>query len=334
MTRHGHDPGALRGVGVVTIGRNEGERLAHSLAAVVGSAGQVVYVDSGSTDGSIGRADAMGVVVVELDARMPFSAARARNAGFRRWRQLNPQGRYVQFVDGDCEIAAGWLETGAAFLDANPGVAVVYGRLRERHPERSVYNLLRDMDYDVPTGETRGCGGNALMRADAFEAAGGFRDDLICGEEPELCIRLRAAGWRVWHLDEPMAKHDAAMTQFGQWWKRAVRAGYGVALGADLHGAPPEYHSMREWYRGWLWGLGVPVAVIVLAPWSGFGSLLVLLVYPLQVVRVALRGNRRPRANWWRALFLVMSLFPGMLGQLQYLAHRCLRRPARLIEYK
>lgn len=321
-------------VGVVAIGRNEGERLAACLVSVAGSAGQVVYVDSGSTDGSIGRADAMGVVVVELDPRMPFSAARARNSGFRRWRQLAPQGRYLQFVDGDCEVAAGWLERAAAFLDAHPDVAVVYGRLRERHPGNSVYNLLRDMEYDVPVGAARGCGGNAMMRAEAFEAAGGYRDDLICGEEPELCIRLRAAGWRVWHLDAPMAMHDAAMTRFSQWWRRAVRAGYGVALGADLHGGPPEYHSMREWYRTWVWGLGIPAAAAALAPWSPPAALVLLAAYPLQVLRIAMLGDRRPRANWWRALFLVLSLFPGALGQLKYLAHRLLRRQSRLIEYK
>ncbi|HEY7739817.1 MAG TPA: glycosyltransferase family A protein [Steroidobacteraceae bacterium] len=321
-------------VGVVAIGRNEGERLAACLAAVAGSAGQVVYVDSGSTDGSIGRADAMGVVVVELDRRMPYSAARARNAGFRRWRQLAPHGRYLQFADGDCEMAAGWLERAAAFLDAHPDVAVVYGRLRERHPDRSVYNLLRDMEHDVPVGLARGCGGNAMMRADAFEAVGGYRDDLICGEEPELCIRLRAAGWRVWHLDAPMAMHDAAMTRFSQWWRRAVRAGYGVALGADLHGGPPEYHSMREWYRTWVWGLGIPGAAAALALWSLPAALVLLAAYPLQVFRIAMLGQRRARANWWRALFLVLSLFPGVLGQLKYLVHRLLRRQSRLIEYK
>lgn len=322
------------GIGVVVIGRNEGERLAACLASVLASAGQVVYVDSGSTDGSIGRADAMGVVVVELDPRMPFSAARARNAGFRRWRELEPNGRYVMFVDGDCEVAPGWMAEATAFLDAHPQVAVVHGRLRERHPERSLYNLLRDMDYDHPAGEARGSGGNALMRADAFEAAGGFRDDLICGEEPELCIRLRAARWRVWHLAVPMATHDAAMTRFRQWWRRAVRAGYGVALGVDLHGAPPERHSVREWYRTWLWGFGIPLAAAAIAPWSGRTTALLLLLYPLQVVRVALAGRRDARANWWRALFLVLSLFPGALGQLEYLAHRLLRRQSRLIEYK
>jgi glycosyltransferase involved in cell wall biosynthesis len=325
---------AATGVGVVAIGRNEGGRLADCLASVLGAAGQVVYVDSGSTDGSIGRADALGVVVVELDPRMPFSAARARNSGFRRWREIDPQGRYVQFVDGDCQVAPGWLEQAAAFLDAHPEVAVVHGVLRERHPEHSLYNLLRDMDYDAPAGEARGCGGNALMRADAFAAAGGFRDDLICGEEPELCVRLRAAGWKIWHLPVPMATHDAAMTRFGQWWKRAVRAGYGVGLGVELHGRPPERHSLREWYRTWTWGVAIPLGAAALAPWSLTGSALLLALYPLQIARVALRGRRGARANWWRALFLVLSLFPSALGQLEYLAHRMLRRQSRLIEYK
>ena len=48
----------------------------------VGSA-TIVYVDSGSTDGSIACAQSLGVESCpELDLSIPFTAARARNAGF------------------------------------------------------------------------------------------------------------------------------------------------------------------------------------------------------------------------------------------------------------
>ncbi|MFP3526346.1 hypothetical protein SB912_28065, partial [Pantoea sp. SIMBA_072] len=90
------------------------------------------------------------------------------------------------------------LATAQAFLDHHPEVAVVCGRRRERFPERSVYNLLCDLEWDTPIGEAKACGGDALMRADAFAGAGGFRADLIAGEEPELCVRLRGNGWKVW----------------------------------------------------------------------------------------------------------------------------------------
>ena len=43
-------------IGAVIIGRNEGARLERSLQALAGQVAQIVYVDSGSTDGSVAAA--------------------------------------------------------------------------------------------------------------------------------------------------------------------------------------------------------------------------------------------------------------------------------------
>ncbi|MGH7864642.1 MAG: glycosyltransferase family 2 protein [Candidatus Binataceae bacterium] len=321
-------------VGVVVIGRNEGERLVKCLESVATQAALVVYVDSGSTDGSVPMARSVCSEVVELDMRIPFTAARARNEGFEHMRQLAPDLPYVQFVDGDCEIDAGWFEAAIEFLDAHPDVAAVCGRRRERYPERSIYNLLCDIEWNTPVGEARACGGDALMRVDAFEKASGYCAGLIAGEEPELCVRLRAAGWRIWRLDKEMTLHDAAMTRFAQWWKRTLRGGYAFAQGADLHGASPERLGVRESCSAWFWGLGLPLLAFVCTALVGSFGLVAFAIYPLQVVRLALRGDRSMRENWWRAVFLVMGKFPEMLGQLKYLTHRCLGGKSRLIEYK
>ncbi len=320
--------------GVVVIGRNEGERLRQCFASLGAAALRVVYVDSGSTDASVAMARALGIEVVPLDLRLPFTAARARNAGFARLRELAPELACVQFVDGDCELADGWLAHAAAFLGAEARAAVVCGRLREKHPERSIYNLMCDIEWDAPAGETRACGGIAMMRAAAFEGVQGFRADMIAGEESELCLRLRAAGWRIWRLGAEMARHDAAMLRFGQWWTRSLRTGYSYALGAHLHGAPPERHRVRERRSALVWGLLLPAAACVLAlAWSPW-ALLLLLAYPLQVARLAQSGGRSRRENWWRAAFLVLGKFPEMLGQARFLTARLRGGPARLIEHK
>jgi len=137
----------MTSLAVVVIGRNEGERLRRCLMSVCAPGTPVVYVDSGSTDGSIALARAMQADAVELDMRAPFTAARARNAGWRRVRELAAATRFVQFIDGDCEMWPGWLAAARGHLDANPRVAVVAGRLRERHPERSIYNRLADIEW-------------------------------------------------------------------------------------------------------------------------------------------------------------------------------------------
>lgn len=324
----------VTGIGVVVIGRNEGQRLERCLASVFGAADAVVYVDSGSTDGSVQLARDRGVQVLALDMTRPFTAARARNEGFACLQRALPDVRYVQFVDGDCEVVGGWLDTAQAFLAAHPEVAVVCGRRRERFPQRSVYNLLCDLEWDTPVGEAKACGGDALMRADAFAAVSGFRPGLIAGEEPELCVRLRGAGWKVWRLAAEMTLHDAAITHFSQWWQRSLRAGYAFAEGAALHGAAPEHHWQRESRRAWTWGLGIPLVIVLASTLLGGWALLLLLIYPLQAVRLARRGARSPRENWLQAVFLVLGKFPEMLGQVKFLLNRFGAGKTALIEYK
>jgi GT2 family glycosyltransferase len=321
-------------VGVVIIGRNEGERLRRCLTSAVRDARHLLYVDSGSADGSATLARSLGVDALELDPRRPFSAARARNEGAARLTQLAPELRYLQFVDGDCELCAGWLADATQFLETHADVAVVSGRLREKHPDASVYNMLSEFEWDLPTGEVRNCGGIAMIRSRAFEEAQGFRVDLIAGEEPELCLRLLRRGWRVWRLARDMAWHDSAMSRFSQWWKRELRAGHAFAEGVALHGGHPERHYAREYRSVLLWGLGVPLATLLLVACCGPWALLALTVYPLQIVRIGLRGARGRRENWLRALFLVIGKFAALLGVLRFHLHRALGRQPRLIDYK
>ena len=327
---------AFKELGVVVIGRNEGERLVRCLESVRNQAACVVYVDSGSTDGSAERGRKLANAVVELDMRRPFTAARARNEGFERLLQVHAGLGYVFFVDGDCEVIDGWLGTATRFLTEHPEYAIVWGLRRERFPEKSIYNLLCDIEWqDYPLGETRACGGDAVARVDAIRSVKGYRADLICGEEPEMCVRLRQAGWRIYHLESPMTLHDAAIYRFSQWWKRMMRAGYGFAQGAALHGAPPERHAVLETRRSWIWGLGIPLAGLVLAPFVGWWSAIILFAYPIQVFRLGTRGNRASaRENWTRGAALVLGKFPEMLGQIKFHLDRIRRAQSRLIEYK
>jgi glycosyltransferase involved in cell wall biosynthesis len=159
--------------GAVIIGRNEGARLVACLASFPAQVRPLVYVDSGSTDGSVAAARAAGAEVVALDMGVPFTAARARNAGFARLEALGAP-EFVQFVDGDCVLQPGWLPAAEAFLLARPEVGVVCGRRREIRPEASIWNRLCDAEWDTPVGPAKACGGDALMRVAAVRAVGGM----------------------------------------------------------------------------------------------------------------------------------------------------------------
>ena len=324
----------LSKVGIIAIGRNEGGHLDKCLRSVIGRTKTVVYVDSGSNDDSVSKARRAGSDVVELDTRIPFTAARARNEGFAHARQLEPYLLYIQFVDGDCEVVAGWIEKAAAFLDAHRDVAVVYGRRRERNPTRSIYNMLCDIEWNTPIGEAKGCGGDALMRVDALEQVGAFRANLIAAEDTELCLRLRAAGWRIWRLDAEMTVHDAAMTRLSQWWRRTVRAGYAFAQGAYLHGASPERFFVWESHRAWLWGIWLPVSCLVAGlafePWGW----VTWLIYPLQMLRLTVRNTGPLRQRTLVAVFQVLARFPEGFGQMKFLRDRLFGCQTAIIEYK
>jgi len=315
-------------VGAVIIGRNEGPRLIVGLKAAASQVDYIVYVDSGSTDGSTQLAREVGADVVALDMSQPFTAARARNTGMAHLQVALADVVFVQFIDGDCELQPGWVERAKSFLNTHSNVAVVCGRRRERFPEASVYNRLIDQEWDTQVGDTLSCGGDALMRVAAFHEVGGYNGDLIAGEEPELCVRLRAAGWKVWRLDSEMTLHDAALNKFSQWWTRNKRAGHAFAEGMAMHGDAPDYHGVRETRSALAWGAALPMVAIlgILAtPWS----LVLLSALPLQVIRLGLRDK-----DWLRALFLTMGKLPEAQGILGYFWNRLRRVRTGLIEYK
>jgi GT2 family glycosyltransferase len=312
----------------VVIGRNEGQRLVRCLASLAGQVDRIVYVDSGSTDGSVTAAEAAGAHAVHLDISVPFTAARARNAGLEALRVSGGVPEFVQFVDGDCEVDRDWPGVGMAFLRKSPSAAVVSGRTRERHPDATIWNYLMDCEWASPAGRVSACTGNAMFRVQAFDQVNGFDPRLIAGEEPELCLRLRRLGWEVWKLDAPMAVHDAAMTRFSQWWRRAQRAGHAAAEGAAMHGRGPERYNVMRAARPLVWTLGLPAVALVGALWSPL-ALVVLLAWPLKVLRLRWTGK-----SWTQAFFLMLGKLPETQGILAYWVSRLRGRRRRLIEYK
>lgn len=266
-TEHAGQPSETRAsvlsdVAVVVIGRNEGERLRRCLASIPLVACRI-YVDSASTDGSPGLAREAGFDVIELTAP-PFSAARARNTGLRRALQTDAGITYVQMVDGDCTLSQGWIERAHQEMEDNGRLVAVFGRRRERFPMASIYNRMCDDEWDVPVGIARACGGDTLLRAHAVEAMDGYCESLIAGEEPDLCLRLRKAGWLIARISAEMTVHDIAMSRFGQWWKRSARGGHAFAALAYRHRSDADPSWMRDLGSLFFWDSVAAVAALAL----------------------------------------------------------------------
>jgi glycosyltransferase involved in cell wall biosynthesis len=298
-------------LGIVVIGRNEGDRLIKCLYSVLKSKVPVVYVDSQSTDNSVNEAASLNVTTVVLNTSKPLSAARARNEGFNKLIQDHPSIEYIHFIDADCELAENWFPTAIAELDKQKQVAVICGRLHEKYRNQTVYMRLCDMDWYRPPGVIDACGGIATYRREIFQHLKGFNETLLAGEEPEFCLRIKQNGGSVLCIADDMGTHDSAMVFFSQWWRRCVKIGFGYKNGVDWGGYSKQYKSAI------IWGGLIPFIIINGLLWTNY-SLLLLLLYPIQILRIILQPYKDNNLSIYDkgiyALFCVLAKFPEIQG--------------------
>jgi len=325
---------------VVLIGRNEGERLERCLRSVwamshpFGSF-DIIYVDSCSSDGSGSRAAALGAKVIELNSGR-MCAARARNAG---WQIATAP--FILFLDGDTVLDPSFPAKALAEFE-NPEMMIVYGHRREINTEASIYNRIMDLDWIMPPGLKESCGGDAVFRRSALDGTGGFNPELIAGEEPELCRRIRAAGGLILRIDVPMTGHDLAILTWRQYWRRAVRTGYAFAEVSSLY-KNTDYplwlaESQRNilngsWYCGGL--VAALAATAIMHSWLYIAAFFA--IFAIRVLRTATKFRWKPSSPWNLVLFGVHShiqQIPILLGQIKYRLHAKRNSCAELIEYK
>ncbi len=330
--------------GLVAIGRNEGERLKRCLRSVPAGC-PVVYVDSGSTDDSVAFAESLGMTVERLSTVHGFTAARARNTGWQRLLAEHPDLDFIQFVDGDCELAPGWMDDARRALDAEADLCAVFGRRRERFPDASPYNALCDDEWNVPVGLVRACGGDVLFRLAALQQVGGYSDDLIAGEEPDLCLRLGLQGWKVRRIDGEMTLHDADMHTAHQQWLRARRAGHAYAEHVSRHGA----NAFPDWRRALrsiiLWGGVLPAIFVIAALVALIGpngkaalvALAIAFLFYMQIGRISvrkLRSGAPAKFSFFYGFWTTLGKIAQFGGALHYHVKRWCGGPNQLIEYK
>jgi len=327
-------------VSVVVIGRNEGQRLAECLDSInnthITGGLEIIYVDSNSHDGSPELAEQRGAKVLRVIPKRPCAAI-GRNAG---WRQS--QAEFILFLDGDTRLHPDFLPAALQALAENPEVAIVWGHRRERYPEQTLYNRVLDLDWIYAPGITDFCGGDALMRREVLVNVDGFSEDLIAGEEPELCQRIRALGHTILHIDQPMTDHDLAMTRWQAYWKRALRAGHAYAEVSQRMKNTAFPLWVSECKRN---AIHVSVLLGMLVGALGLTVLLgdplplvgLVLAYSFLIVRSAYKARWKCRQPVTLLLYGVHSHFqqiPIALGQLGYWYNRMRNRRQGLIEYK
>jgi GT2 family glycosyltransferase len=313
-------------IGVVVIGRNEGQRLVGALCSAKAGGAPVVYVDSGSSDGSVELAGSHGVKVWQLDQTSPFSAARGRAEGVPALLCANQGVKYIQFLDGDCSLDSGWLACASSHLDSTESTGVVCGQLSEAPSELSLYSRISPQSWLQPPGELKSCGGIFMIRREVYEAVGGFNPALLTREESDLCARVRSSGYQVVRLSAQMAQHDSGIRTFRQWWGRAVWGGYGDGL--SIRSSPSNRRRLQKHWAGVLIAPVLIVSGAIGMIWSLWGDIalaLGLFLIALSLARTALarvrQGHSILRAVEF-SVFASLRRVAGAIGLISYYLKR------------
>jgi cellulose synthase/poly-beta-1,6-N-acetylglucosamine synthase-like glycosyltransferase len=199
-----------------------------------------------------------------------------------------------------------------------------------------------DLEWIIPPGLIDSCGGDAVFRGSALERTGGFNPELIAGEEPDLCRRIRSNEGLILRIDVPMTGHDLAIFTWRQYWLRALRTGHAFAEVSSLsrNTKHPLWiaESRRNMVNGVLYCGGLITALaasLITRSWLYIGAFLAICA--IRVLRTAFKFRWKSRSRWELFLFGVHShvqQIPILFGQIKYWMHTKEKSPAELIEYK
>lgn len=326
---------------VVIVGRNEGERLTRCIQSVYAAHHlppdtEIIYVDSNSQDQSPEHARQLGAKVLVVHPPRP-AAAIGRNAG---WKVAT--GEYILFLDGDTLLNPDFIQAALTALENDPQLAIVWGHRREIYPQKSVYQRVLDLDWLYRPGYVEFCGGDALMRRQVLEAVDGYDPQLIAGEEPEMCQRIRDKDYKILHIDHPMTLHDLAITHWSQYWQRAVRTGHAYAEVSQRLQHTPNPLWQKEAVKNIIHAnllfdfllFGSLFSLLLMSWWPlGIASLLFLALS----LRSAWKARWKANNPWTLFLYGLHSQFqqiPIAIGQLSYYWYKWRGKRRQLIEYK
>ena len=321
-------------VDVVIIGLNAEKTLKRCIESVKANSYnqeliEIIYVDGGSTDNSITEAEnTEGVKVVKLNLEYP-TPGKQRNEG---WKVGTAE--YVQFIDSDTVLDKEWIKIAIEELE-NGTAGAVCGDRKEFYPEKSIYNWLGDQEWNAKAGEIKYFGGDVMVKRELLEKTGGYDNDLIAGEDPELAYRAGKAGYKIIKLDKLMTRHDLAMYKFKQYWKRAYRTGHAYAEVNKKHKDMWDVDCERILKRGGIGVVGTITGIIfsMITPWFIFLSLLSIgVMFRPRIMLVNYFKNEMKITKKEAEIYAIhasMVIVPQFLGILRYVIGEKINIPLR-----
>jgi len=213
-------------VSIVVIGLNEAKNLENTFTAIrsmnyPGELVELIYVDSGSTDTSVGIAKRYCDKVF-VEPEWP-TAARNRNRGL-----IESTHEYCHFLDGDILIDPDYIQHAIAKINEGE-VQAVFGYLDEKSNKGLSRILLHDYKNRKPGFiNAPGAGGTFLKKV--LVDVNGWDERIPRAEEMEIGDRLINAGYKIWYLNQKMGIHDFGVTNIFKLMKKQI--GEGLSIGA------------------------------------------------------------------------------------------------------
>ena len=331
-------------IGVVMID-NGGGGSPEAAINSIGEGRQIIFVTTDRDSEAAATAVRMGADVVTASTT-PVNPGRIRNTGYRRLKALDPAIEYVQFLEPDFVLDEDWFSKAVAFMTRRPEVAIIDGGKQEQFRENSLLNLVSEISQQESEGELQSAGASAFMRAESFEAAGGFRGDIETNDIQDLCLRMRRRGHHVWRIDNEMGVSNSAKLTLKDWWRDARRNGYEYAHGVFLHGAPPERFRVLEQARAIIWGGAFPLFITLAAIISAIGVKLLspltnpfvilftilgfgFMVYFAKILLIAIRHGIGDKSSWAYGVLATLGHFAEFQGVAKYYLTPRSKKPNR-----
>lgn len=184
---------------------------------------ELLYVDNGSTDGSrefLDSWESKGLRKYEIEGG---TIARMRNLGARETR-----GTYLSFIDSDCSVPENYFEEAIEVLRSTGAAATGCEIHVPEHPHwlEAAWHDLHYFGRDrfVPYLNS----GNFFVSRAAFQSVGGFREDMVTGEDAEIGQRLVSAGHRIFACPRVKAIHLGNPKSIREFYRRNVWHGLGM----------------------------------------------------------------------------------------------------------
>jgi glycosyltransferase involved in cell wall biosynthesis len=194
---------------------------------------EVIFVDDGSEDKTL---SILQEYVSKLDMATKVFHTSWRGLGHARNMVIaNAKGDYILWVDGDMVLSKDYVREQVMFLEKHPKVGVSKGK-QALEPGGNLLATLetfsraagRMVDYSSERSRSKALGtGGAMFRVEAIRQAGVFDEKLKgYGEDSDIEIRIRAAGWLLSTNDAKFLDYERRGLSWKSLWSRYWLRGY------------------------------------------------------------------------------------------------------------